>query len=299
MIRFKCLSCNKDYSNKLDEKLKKRFKKTFKFSDNDINKFILLLKKGVYPYEYMDEREKFNEKTLPEKEEFYSNLNMEDFTDADYMHEKRVCKDFEIKRLGEYHVLYLKSNTLLLADVFENFRKMCLNIYHLDSVKFLSAPGSAWQAALKKAEVKLELLTDIDMLLMAEKGIREGICHAIHRYSKANNKHIKDYDKNKESSYIKHWDINNLYDCGISQKLPVNKFEWIEDTFQFNEDFIKSYNEESNEGYFLEFDVQYPETLHELHNDLPFLPERMKLEKVGKFVANLHDKTEYVIHIRN
>ena len=126
LMKYKCLSCNKDYSNKLDEKLKKRCKSTFKFYDNDINKFTLLLRKGVYPYEYMGDWEKFNETTLPEKEEFYSNLNMEDITDADYMHAKRVCKDFEIKNLGEYHDLYLKSDTLLLADVFENFRKMCL-----------------------------------------------------------------------------------------------------------------------------------------------------------------------------
>ena len=120
---------------------------------------------------------------------------MEDITDADYMHALRVCKDFEIKNLGEYRDLYLKSNTLLLTDVFENFRKMCLKIYHLDPVKFLPARGLAWQAALKKTEVKLELLTDIDMLLMVEKGIRGGICHAIHRYVKANNKCMKDYDK--------------------------------------------------------------------------------------------------------
>ena len=201
----------------------------------------MLLRKGVYLYGYMKDWERFNETTLPEKEEFYSNLNMEDITDADYMHAKRVCKDFEIKNLGEYHDLYLKSDTLLLADVFENFRKMCLKIYHLDPVKFLSAPGLAWQAALKKTEVKLELLTDIDMLLMVEKGIRGGICHAIHRYAKANNKYMKDYDKNKESSYLKYWDVNNLYGWAMSQKLPVNNFEWIEDTSQFNEDFIKNY----------------------------------------------------------
>ena len=110
---------------------------------------------------------------------------------------------------------------------------------------------------------------------------------------------MKDYDKNKESSYLKYWDVNNLYGWAMSQKLPVNKFEWIEDTSQFNENFMKNYNEESDKGYFLEVDVQYPEKLHELHNDLPFLPERMKIEKVEKLVANLHDKTEYVIHIRN
>ena len=123
---------------------------------------------------------------------------MEDITDADYLHAKRVCKDFEIKNLGEYHDLYLKSNALLSADVFENFRKMCLQIYHLDPAKFLAAPGLALQADLKKTEIKLELLTDIDMLLMAEKGIRGGTCHASHRYAKADDKYMKDYDKNKE-----------------------------------------------------------------------------------------------------
>ena len=137
------------------------------------------------------------------------------------------------------------------------------------------------------------------MLLMVEKGIKGGICHPIYRYAKANNKYIKDYDKNKESSYLKYRDVNNLYGWAMSQKLPVNNFEWIEDTFQFNEDFIKNYNEESNEVYFLKVNVQYLEKLHELHNHLLFLPERLKIKKVEKLVANLHDKTEYVIHIRN
>ena len=100
------------------------------------------------------------------------------------------------------------------------------------------------------------------MLLMVEKGIGEGICHAIHRYPKANNKYMKEYHENKESSYLKYWDVNNLYDWPMSQKLPVKKFEWIDDTSPFNEDFIKNYNEEIDEGYFLEVDVQYPEKLH-------------------------------------
>ena len=129
----------------------------------------------------MDDWEKFNEASLPEKEDFYSHLNMEDIIDADYAYAKRVCKDFDIKNLGEYHDLYVQSNAVLLADVFENFRNMCLNICEHDPAKFLSAPGLAWQVALKKAKVKLDLLTDIDMLLMVEKGIRGGICHSIYR----------------------------------------------------------------------------------------------------------------------
>ena len=129
---------------------------------------------------------------------------------------------------------------------------MCLKMYQLDPAKSLSAPGLAWKAALKKTEVKLELLTDIDMLLMVEKGIRGGTYHAIHRYAKANNKYMKDYDKNSESSYLKYWNVNNLYGCAMLQKLPVNTFKGTEDTFPFYEDFIKNYNEESKEVYFLE-----------------------------------------------
>ena len=122
---------------------------------------------------------------------------MEDITDADYMHSKRVCKDFEIRNLCEYHDLYLKSDTLHLADVFKNFRKMCLKIDHLNA-------GLTWKAAFKKKEVKLELLTDIDMLLMVEKGIKGGLCHTIHQYVKANIKYMKDYDEKKESSYLEY-----------------------------------------------------------------------------------------------
>ena len=126
--------------------------------------------------------------------------------------------------------MYLKSNTLLLAHVFENFRKICLKIYKTDPTKFSLGPGLAWQAALKKTEAKLELLNDISILLRVEKGIREGICHTIHQYAKTNNKCMKEYDKNKESSYLKYWDVNYSYGWGMSQKLPVNNSEWMEDS---------------------------------------------------------------------
>ena len=118
----------------------------------DLNKFILLLRKGVYPYEDMDNWEKFDETTLPPKEAFYSNLNLEDISDEDYAHAQKVWDVFEIKNRVEYHDLYVQSDTLLLADVFENFRNMCLEIYELDPTYFVSAPGLAWQACLKKAE---------------------------------------------------------------------------------------------------------------------------------------------------
>ena len=137
------------------------------------------------------------------------------------------------------------------------------------------------------------------MLLMVENCIRGGICHSIYRYAKANNKYIKDYDKNEELLYIQYWNLNKLYGWAMSKKLPVNNFEWIKDTSKFNEDFIKNYNEGSDEGYFLEVDVQYLEKLNELHNDLPYLPERTKMEIAEKLVVNLDDKTGYVIHIIN
>ena len=185
---LKCFNCNIYYKKKFNKDLMKKFKNTYSFCNNDLNKFILLLRKGVYPYEYMDSWEKFNETSLPSKKEFYSNLNMEDIDEIDYRHSNNVFKSFKLENLGDYHDLYVKSDTLLLADVFENFRDMCLKEYELDPAHFVSLPGLACQARLKKTNIELELLTDYDMLLMVEKGIRGGICHSIQRYAKANNK---------------------------------------------------------------------------------------------------------------
>ena len=239
----------------------------------------------------MDSGEKFNE-TLPDKESFYSELNKEGITDEDYVHAQKVWKVFEIKNLGEYHDLYVQSDTLLLADVFENFRDGCINKYKLDPAHFLSAPGLAWQACLKKTGVKLELLTDNDMLMMVEKGIRGGMCHAIYRYAKANNKYMKNYDKNTESSYLEYLDANNFYGWAMSQKLPVDGFEWIEedDLLKFNKKFIKNYDENSDKGYILKVDVEYPKNLHKLHRDLPFLHEKMKTNKCSKLVSTVNSK---------
>ena len=140
-----------------------------KFCNGDLNKFFLLLRKGIYPYEYIDSWERFDGNTIPPKEAFYSELNLGNITYKDYEHVKKVWKAFEIKNLGEYHDLYFQCDTFLLADLFENFRNKCIEIYGLDPACFLSVPGFAWQACLKKTKVKLELLTDIDMLLMVEK----------------------------------------------------------------------------------------------------------------------------------
>ena len=199
---LKCFNCKEYYEKYFNKELIKRFASTYKFCNGNLNKFILLLRKGVYPYEYMDNWERFDETSLPNKESFYSNLNMENFDDIDYRHGNNVFKRFKLKNLGEYHDLYLQSDTLLLADVFENLRNTCLEVCHLDPAHFLSLTGLASQACLKKTSIKLELLTDYDMLLMVEEGVRGGICHSIHRHAKANNKYMKNYNKNKESLYI-------------------------------------------------------------------------------------------------
>ena len=262
----------------------------YEFCNEDINKFILLLRKGVYQYEYMDSWDRFNETSLPDKEAFYSSLNKEDITDVDQRHSKRVFKSLNNKNLGDYHDLYVQSDTLLPADVFENVRNMCIKVYELDPAHFLSGPGLAWQACLKKTEAELELITDVDMLLMVEKEIRGGIRDVIHRYAKTNNKYMKNYGENEESSFLEYLDTNNLYGWAIIQPLPVDRFKWVKNVSKIDED--------SGKGYILEVDVEYPKNLHDLHSDLSFLPERIKTDKCSKLVCNLYKKN-CVVHIRS
>ena len=286
----------KESVNELIEK----FPNTYRFCKGDLSKFALLLTKGVYPYEYMDSWERFNETSLPPKESFYSKLNKEDTTDKDYAHAQKVWKVFTIKNVGEYHDLYVQSDTLFLADTFENFRDRCINTYKLDPAHSLSAVGLAWQTCLKKTGVKLELLTDNDMFTMIEEGIRGGMCNAVYRHAKANNKYMKNYNKNIESSYLMYLDTNNLYGWAMSKRLSADSFKWIkkDNLSKFNEKFIKDYDENSDKGYILEVDVEYPKNLHKLHRDLPFLPERMKINKYSKLTCTLYDKENYVVHIR-
>ena len=152
---FRCFGRKKNYNKDFNKELTKRFANTYEFCNKDLDKFILLLRKSVYVYKYMDNWERFDETSLPNKED------LEDITDADYRNANKVFKECKLKHLGEYDDLYAQSDTLLLADVFENFRNMCIEVYELEPAPFLSAPGLAWQACLKKTKVKLELLTDL------------------------------------------------------------------------------------------------------------------------------------------
>ena len=203
---------------------------------------------------------------------------------------------FNISNLGEYYDLYVKLDTALLADIFENFRDKHIETDKLDPAYFLTTSGLSWWACLKKTGVKLELLTDENMFLTYEEGISGGICNKVHSYAEAN-KYMKNYDKNKESSFLMYVDANNLYGWAMSKKLPVDGFKWVDDLSMFTEDFIKSYDEKGNVGYLLVVDIEYPKTLRMLQSDLHFLPYRMKVHKVKKRVCNVTDKENYSIHV--
>ena len=176
------------------------------------DKLSLLTRKGQYPYEYMNSPEKFKETQLPLKEAFYSKLNNERISDENYAHAQEVWEMFEMKNLEDYHNLYNQVDVLLLADVFENFTEICIKNYNLEPAHYYTAPGLAWDAALKVTKAELEMLSDMDMLLMVEKGIRGGVSVISNRYGKSNNRYMGDrFDVNKPSKYIAYLDANNLY----------------------------------------------------------------------------------------
>ena len=192
------------------------------------DKFNLVKRKGVYPYEYMDSLERFNETKLPPKESFYSRLSGEDISDEDYRHAQKVWEEFNMEHLQDYHNLYNETDVLLLADVFESFRNICMENYKLDPAHYFTAPGLFWDACLKMTGVQLELLTDEDMLLMVEKGIRGGVSMISNRYGKANNKYMGDkFNPSEPSKYIQYLDANNLYGTAMSKPLPTHGFKWM------------------------------------------------------------------------
>ena len=223
---------------------------------------------------------------------------MNEVSDKDYAHALKVWKEFKIKNMGEYHDLYLRTDVILLANVFESFRNVCMDNYGLDPAHFYTAPGLAWKACLKKTGISLELLLDPDMLLMFERGIRGGITQSVHRYATANNPYMKEYDDNKPTNYLQYLDANNLYGWAMSQPLPTGGFRWVKCDNWNPKKLVEMFSVEKNYGYLPEVDATYPKELHDLHNDIPFMCTKMKVNGVEKLIPNMCDKNKYIIHIR-
>ena len=230
----------------------------------------LLIRKGIYPYGYMDNWDRFEETSLPRIKKFYSNLNMSGVSDIDYEHACRVWQEFRIRNMGEYHHLYLRTDVVLLANIFKSFRRVCLENYGLDQSHFYTAPGLVWKACLKKTEIKLELLLDPDMLLMFERG---GIMQSVHRWAAANNPYMSsEYDKSEPTKYLQYLDANNLYGWAMSQPLPTGKLHWIELRKDWSpKTIVEELLVKKGLGYLLEVDVAYPKELHDYLSDLPFM----------------------------
>ena len=298
LIELRFIDSFKFMSSSLDSLTKNLVsggKKLFGFEDYSELQYDLLTRKGVYPYEYINSWDRFNETQLPPIDVFYSNLNMSSISEEDYQHAQRVWKEFGIHNLGDYHDLCLRTDVVLLANMYEAFRDTCLRHYKLDPAHFYTSPGLAWKACLKHTGIRLELLSDPDMLLMFERGIRGGITQAVPKYAAANNKYVADrFNPKSESSYLQYLDTNNLYGWAMSQPLPTRGFKWVD----VNPNEISELATRTHKGYVLEVDVSYPKELHNPHNDLPFMCERMEINGVEKLVPNLRDKKSYVIYIQ-
>ena len=259
----------------------------------------LLKQKGFFPYDYMDDIEKLKDTEPPPQKAFYSKLTGHGINNYNYQHVLNVWKTFKMKTFKEYLELYNVTDVLLLADVFENFRDVCLKNYGLDPVYYYTAPGLAWDAMLKMTKINLELLSDVDKLLMVEKGIRGGISIISNRYGKANNKYMKEYNKRELIKFLMYLDANNLYGWAMTQKLPVHSFKWMtnqEIENLFNNQIVQVWEKTP---CILEVDLEYPEELHDLHNDYPLCPERVECDKgIKKLIPNLRDKNNYVVHYK-
>lgn len=266
---------------------------TKKIVDN--GKLDLVLRKGVFPYDYIDSAARFLETQLPAREAFYSKLTESEVAEEDYNHARKVWSELEIKSLGDYSDFYVKLDVTLLTDIMEEFRNTCLSSYGLDPLHSYTSPGFAWQAMLKETKCKLHLLTDIDMILMVESGIRGGLTQSVTRYVKANNKYLPDYNVEKESIYLGYFDSNNQYGWAMTKPLPYGNFKWVnpEDI----RDILQA-PQHGDKGYILDCDFIYPLDLHDHHYDLPLLPHTMKPPegKFNKLMMTLENKTRYIAH---
>ena len=256
----------------------------------------LLKRKGIFPYDFVDDLKKLDLQQLPNKDDFYNKLTDSHISSDDYSHAAHVWNNFQIKSLGEYSDIYLKTDVLLLTDVFESFRETCLQAYDLDPAHFYTTPGLTWSAMLKMTKVELELLTDIDMLLFIESGIRGGISQCCNRYAKANNHYMAaKYNESEQVKTLLYYDINNLYGWALEQYSPTGKFVWI--SYEENPNFYNT-SADSDDGYIAEVDLEYPESIHDEHKDFPFCAEHRAPpgSKERKLLTTLYNKEKYVIH---
>jgi hypothetical protein len=282
----------------------------------------LLFAKGIFPYDWFNDESKFNVTVLPDKEDFYSQLSGRHISDEEYDTACTVWNTFNMRRFEEYHDFYLKLDVLLLADVFENFRITSMKYYKLDPLYYLTAPGMAWDALLRKSGVRIELFNEdqYDMLLQTEQNIRGGISTmSTKKFAKSNNPYKKVFDKKSHKSYIVYLDANNLYGWAMSQPLPIGNYNW-EDVCKFDTmKKIMKLDPFGKKGYQFKVDLDYPSELHDLHNDYPLAVENdvvtedmlseyslglknqlgLKMCKEKCLLPTLRDKKEYVCHYRN
>ncbi|CAH1639518.1 unnamed protein product [Spodoptera littoralis] len=264
---------------------------------SDKRKFDLMRKKGVYPYDYIDSWSKFDETQLPSKYHFYNSLCKKHITDEEYLHAQTVWNVFNVKSLGEYTDLYIKCDVLLLCDIFEKFRETSLHYYKLDPAYYVTSPSLSWDAMLLYTDTELELISDLQMYELLEKGIRGGLAQCSRRHAEANNKYLPHFNESEPSSYLIYLDCNNLYGYAMMKKLPISEFKFLtlEEISNFD---VITISDDNDYGYILEVDLIYPNYLHNKHKDLPFAVEKLvpPYGKSAKLIANLYDKHHYVIH---
>lgn len=284
------------------------------------NQFKYLLRKNPYPYEYAQNLSDYNVVELPQKNSFFDSLKNEDISDDEYNYAKKVFHVFSCKSFLDYHLLYLKVDCTLLADVMENFRKLCLEVYELDPAYYVSSPQMAFDCFLRSSKVKLECLSDMTMIDYLYESIRGGISVVPTRYAKANNTYLEDFDRSKPSSYILYLDCVNLYGAAMKSKLPISNFRWMSDK-EICDLSIDSLDPNGDNGYILEVDLDYPSAIHNITGDYPLAPEKISIkdehlspfslklkaklnipkqnERCTKLAPNVWNKRKYVVHLRN
>ena len=237
----------------------------------------LLLRKNVFPYDYMNDESKFLETSLPPKEVFYSNVKKAHISDEDYMHACNVFSTLGLAELGDYNDVYLKTDVLLLCDIFENFRNVSQRDYNLDPCHFYSAPGLSWASMLRMTKVNLQLITEIDDLILWERAVRGGVSQIADRYAVANNPYLETYDSTKPSSYIQFLDANNLYGWACQQRLPIGNFRHLsqEELIRFD---VLNVSDDSRKGYLIEASLRYPSHLHDDHDCSPLAPVKRSIK---------------------